>query len=68
MGGQALAVACKSAYLSRAAFSALALLSARGDRMSAQDSYTRLAAYDSLSRSDAITTLESWRQGEAKAA
>jgi hypothetical protein len=63
--GQALAIACKAAYLSRTAFSALAVLAARDEISAAEDMYARLASYDNVSRSDAIATLESWRTQRA---
>jgi hypothetical protein len=63
--GQALAIACKAAYLSRTAFSALAVLAARDDMPGADDMYARLANYDAVSRSEAISTLETWRMQRA---
>ncbi|HTO40895.1 MAG TPA: DUF2336 domain-containing protein [Rhizomicrobium sp.] len=63
--GQALAMACKAAYLSRTAFSALAVLAARDQMPDADDMYAKLANYDAVSRSEAIATLEDWRQGRA---
>ncbi len=63
--GQALAMACKAAYLSRTAFSALAVLTARDQMPDADDMYAKLANYDAVSRSEAIATLEDWRQGRA---
>lgn len=65
--GQALAIACKAAYLSRTAFSALAVLAARDEMPGADDMYARLANYDTVSRSEAITTLENWRNQRAAA-
>jgi len=59
--GQALAIACKAAYLSRTAFSALAVLAARDDMPATDDMYERLANYENVSRSEAISTLENWR-------
>lgn len=66
--GQALAVACKAAYLSRTAFSALAVLAARDEMPATEDMYARLANYDTVSRSEAIATLENWRLGDTRAA
>ncbi len=63
--GQALAIACKAAYLSRTAFSALAVLAARDEMPAAEDMYSRLANFESVSRSEAIATLENWRHGES---
>jgi hypothetical protein len=63
--GQALAIACKAAYLSRTAFSALAVLAARDDMPGADDMYARLANFDAVSRSEAISTLENWRSRPA---
>ena len=65
--GQALAIACKAAYLSRTAFSALAVLAARDEMPGADDMYARLAHYDTVSRSEAIATLETWRAQRAAA-
>jgi hypothetical protein len=58
---QALAIACKGAHLGRAAFSALALLSARKSSETAQDCYALLSSYDAVSASAAGRILESWR-------
>lgn len=66
--GQALAIACKAAYLSRTAFSALAVLAARDEMPAAEEMYSRLANYETVSRSEAIATLENWRTGENRAA
>ncbi len=66
--GQALAIACKAAYLSRTAFSALAVLAARDDMPATDEMYSRLANYETVSRSEAIATLETWRSGENRAA
>ncbi|HEY4124262.1 MAG TPA: DUF2336 domain-containing protein [Rhizomicrobium sp.] len=66
--GQALAIACKAAYLSRTAFSALAVLAARDEMPGTDDMYSRLANYENVSRSEAIATLETWRSGENRAA
>lgn len=66
--GQALAIACKAAYLSRTAFSALAVLAARDEMPGTEDMYSRLANYETVSRSEAIATLETWRSGENRAA
>lgn len=63
--GQALAIACKAAYLSRTAFSALAVLAARDEMPKTEDMYSRLANYDHVSRSEAIATLETWRSQRA---
>jgi hypothetical protein len=63
--GQALAVACKAAYLSRTAFSALAVLAARDEMPKTEEMYSRLANYDNVSRSEAIATLETWRSQRA---
>ena len=63
--GQALAIACKAAYLSRIAFSALAVLAARDEMPATDEMYSRLANYDAVSRSEAIATLETWRATRA---
>jgi hypothetical protein len=56
---RALAVLCKGARLSRATFSAIALLSDRN--RSADDSYLRLASFDVVPASAAKTMLAFWR-------
>jgi|GEM_PF-3470512 len=61
--GQALAIACKAAYLSRTAFSALAVLAARDEMPDADVTYARLANYDAVTLREAIATLEDWRRG-----
>jgi hypothetical protein len=63
--GQALGIACKAAYLSRTAFSALAVLAARDEMPKTEEMYSRLANYDNVSRSEAISTLENWRSQRA---
>lgn len=63
--GQALAIACKAAYLSRTAFSALAVLAARDEMPGTDEMYSRLANYENVSRSEAIATLENWRASRA---
>ena len=56
--GHALAVAAKAMGLSRADFSALALLVQPGGHVS--DCYTRLDAFDAVSTEDASRELQSW--------
>jgi hypothetical protein len=55
--GEALAIACKGAGISRAAFSTLALLALPHGT----DPSLRLAAYDRIATLDAARTLRSWR-------
>jgi hypothetical protein len=59
VSGQSLAIACKGAHAGRATFSALAVLSDRS--RAAEDSYLRLAAYDSVPQSAAESLLAFWR-------
>ncbi len=62
--GEALAIACKGAGLSRAAFSTLALLAyPRRERMA-----ERLRVYDSVATLDAARTLRAWRSAKLRQA
>ncbi|HEY5347234.1 MAG TPA: hypothetical protein VIJ72_03505, partial [Rhizomicrobium sp.] len=55
--GRSLAIACKGAHVSRATFSALALLS----NPDAPDCEARLSSYDDVSPHAAMRMLQSWR-------
>jgi hypothetical protein len=63
--GEALAVACKAARLSRATFSALAVLAAREDSASIDEIYARLANYESVSEEAAREIMAGWRSHAA---
>lgn len=56
---QSLAVACKGIHVGRATFSAIAILSDRS--RAAEDSYLRLAVYDTVPQSAAERMLSFWR-------
>ena len=56
---QALAVACKGAGLERAAFSTIAVLTDK--TRAAEDSYLRLAVYDTIPQGAAARLLDFWR-------
>jgi hypothetical protein len=60
--GEALAIACKAAYLGRAAFSVLAVLAAREEMLPAHALYARLDQFDAVGRAEAIDTLNLWRE------
>lgn len=62
---RALAVLCKGAHLSRATFSAIAILFDRA--RAAEDSYLRLATFDVVPASAARTMLAYWRTRKATA-
>jgi hypothetical protein len=57
--GQALAIACKGAGLNRAAFSAIALLSAAGANL--EGAYAMLDAFDAVPLADAARQVRLWR-------
>jgi hypothetical protein len=62
---QSLALACRAVHMSRAGFSALAVMS---DRMrAAEDSYLRLAVYDTVPQAAAERMLAFWRARRAPA-
>lgn len=63
--GEALAVACKAARLSRSTFSALAVLAAREEHASLEEIYARLANYESVSEDAAREIMASWRTAAA---
>jgi len=60
--GEALAIACKAAYLGRAAFSVLTVLAAREEMLSIHALYARLDQFEAVGRAEAIDTLNLWRE------
>jgi hypothetical protein len=60
--GEALAIACKAAYLGRAAVSVLAVRAGRVVRLPAHALYARLEQFDAVGRAEAIDTLNLWRE------
>ncbi len=62
--GAGIAIACRGARLSRAAFSALVILSARGDAAQVE---ARLNAFDQVPEQGAATMLAFWRNQAAAA-
>ena len=63
--GEALAIACKAARLSRSTFSALAVLAAREEFVSLEEIYARLTNYESVSEDAAREIMAGWRAAAA---